>query len=432
MKKLQVLLLGAALAGTHPVHALINDGKFGDSGELFISVYDEAGQKSYYKDLGVTMAQFLNGQGCFAGDLAADPNFAAFRGKSGLVYNIAAVNPLAKDSGNLATWGYLATSSQGASIFPTTFNLIDNAKQKIQGYIGALNVDPFEGRPEQIAEHRSGVFASGDLAYHGRGTWGPSMGQSVKGNTEGQVDRELEFYFVNNPTGADNAGKATRYGAWTLSSAGQLAYAGTGTTAQCAGTATNRAPTAVVASPTLSVEVNTLATLDGSGSSDPDNGPQPLSFAWKQTSGPSAALANATQAKASFTPAQAGTYVFELTVSDGKDSATAQATVTARTALPTGPYIRISAPAAWKARQRKTIGWTTQQVDAGMPVSIQFSKNGGAKYRTIKSLANRRKAFVWRPVKSHVTQQGVLRLCVKPTRKIKTPVCDQLNITVQP
>lgn len=433
MKKLQALLFGAALTGIHPVHALINDGKFGDPGELFISVYDEAGQKSYYKDLGVTMAQFLNGQGCFAGNLAADANYAAFLGKPGLVYNIAAVYPLVKDAANIPaniqTWGYLATSSQGAGIFNASWNAIDNAEQKIQGYIANLNVVAFTNAAGQADQNISGVFGASDPGYHGSPTWGSTLGHAVSGSTEGTPDQALEFYFVNNTTGDDKGKQVAKLGTWTLSSAGQLGYAGTGTSASCA--ATNQPPIAKVASASQSVDVNTQATLDGSGSSDPDNGPAALSYAWKQTSGPAVALANATQAKASFTPTQAGTYTFELTVGDGKDSAKAQATVTAKTALPTGPYIRIGAPATWKAKQKQTIGWTTQQVDAGMAVSIQFSKNGG-KLKTIKSLANKKKVFAWKPVKSQVTQQGVLRLCVKPNKKTKIPVCDQINITVQP
>lgn len=236
MKKLQAILLGAALAGTHPVHALINDGKFGEPGELFVSIYDEAGQQSYYKDLGVNVAQFLAGQGCIPGNLAQDPNYAKFLNKPGLAYNVAAVNPLASDRSNITTWGYLATSSQGASIFNAAWNAIDNTKQKIQAYIGYLNVDAFTNAPGQASQNLSGVFGPSDPGYHGSPIWGATMGHSVAGSTEGALDQPLEFYFVNNSTGDDKGKQVTKLGTWTLSSAGQLSYAGTGTTTICTGT----------------------------------------------------------------------------------------------------------------------------------------------------------------------------------------------------
>jgi hypothetical protein len=75
------------------------------------------------------------------------------------------------------------------------------------------------------------------------------------------------------------------------------------------------------------VLVNTLVTLDGSASSDPDAGPNPLTHAWAQLSGPSVTLAGAGQAQATFTPASPGTYVFQLEVSDGLATAQDQVTI---------------------------------------------------------------------------------------------------------
>jgi hypothetical protein len=69
------------------------------------------------------------------------------------------------------------------------------------------------------------------------------------------------------------------------------------------------------------VSANTLVTLDGRASSDPDNGPQPLSYAWTQISGSSVTLANANTAQPTFTPSAAGSYAFRLAVSDGAASA---------------------------------------------------------------------------------------------------------------
>jgi hypothetical protein len=436
MKTLQTILLGAALAGSYPAHALINDGKFvdegGGAGELFIAVFDQAGQKSYYQDLGVAMDQFMAGQGCFVGHLAADPNYADFLAAQGLVYNIAAVNPLRTDQSNITAWGYLATSSQGKDIFNANFNAIDNTKQKIQGYIGNLNVLPFTNAPGQASENKSGVFQAGEPGFYGNPSWGSNFGQSVRGSTEGKPGEALDFFLVNNSNGRPDGEQVSKLGAWTLTSGGELSYSGTGTTAVCDRSSANQPPTAVIANPSQTVDVNAQVTLDGSGSSDPDNGPSPLTYQWVRTGGPDVTLTGADQAMASFTPAQAGNYVFQLTVSDGKDSsAPATATVTVSVPLPTGPFIRINAPGVFKVKQRQTINWITQQVDSKMTVKVQFSKGGGAKFKTLGTPKEKKKSFSFKPKKSFVTEQGVLQLCVKPAKK-QAEVCDRQNVVVQP
>ena len=71
------------------------------------------------------------------------------------------------------------------------------------------------------------------------------------------------------------------------------------------------------AGPDQNVTVNTLVTLNGSGSNDPDGGPSPLTFSWAQLSGPAVTLNNPNTASPTFTPTTTGTRVFRLTVSDG-------------------------------------------------------------------------------------------------------------------
>jgi predicted outer membrane repeat protein len=76
------------------------------------------------------------------------------------------------------------------------------------------------------------------------------------------------------------------------------------------------------AGPDQSVSVGQLVTLNGSGSSDPDNN-LPLSYAWTQSGGPSVTLSGANTATPSFTPTVTGVYTFTLVVTDSTGLASA-------------------------------------------------------------------------------------------------------------
>jgi hypothetical protein len=90
-------------------------------------------------------------------------------------------------------------------------------------------------------------------------------------------------------------------------------------------------PPVANAGPDQNVSTGATVSLNGSGSSDPDGGPSPLSYSWSQLSGPSVTLNNPNTATPTFTAATAGSYVFRLTVSDGAASASDDVTVTATT-----------------------------------------------------------------------------------------------------
>lgn len=89
----------------------------------------------------------------------------------------------------------------------------------------------------------------------------------------------------------------------------------------------NQVPTAD-AGGDQTVPVNTKATLDGSGSSDPDG--DTLTYVWTQREGPALIfLTGPRTARPSFTPARVGVYRFRLVVNDGTDdSAPDEVTVT--------------------------------------------------------------------------------------------------------
>jgi hypothetical protein len=75
------------------------------------------------------------------------------------------------------------------------------------------------------------------------------------------------------------------------------------------------------------VNVGTVVLLNGRGSTDPDNGPNPLTYSWVQSGGPQVTLNGANTATPNFTPNMAGTYTFTLTVSDGQASAEDQVVI---------------------------------------------------------------------------------------------------------
>jgi uncharacterized membrane protein len=83
------------------------------------------------------------------------------------------------------------------------------------------------------------------------------------------------------------------------------------------------------------IAMGATATLDGSHSTDPDNGPGSLSFLWHLSSiAPNSQLANSNLAAASsaaptMTPDQPGSYVLRLAVNDGLDESYANTSVAA-------------------------------------------------------------------------------------------------------
>jgi hypothetical protein len=78
---------------------------------------------------------------------------------------------------------------------------------------------------------------------------------------------------------------------------------------------TDNVPIAVAKGPPSGYVGDSLA-LDGTESHDPAGAA--LTYAWTQVSGPTVALQNSGSAMASFSPRENGTYVFQLTVSNGQ------------------------------------------------------------------------------------------------------------------
>lgn len=362
-------LLATLLSGSGSAFALIDSGTYGTPGELFLSVYDPASSRSYYRDLGVNLADFLTNP-ALSVDLASDAGFADFKGVSGLVYNIAATYPLLEDFSNLESWGYLATSSGGESIFDSGFNALDGSKQILSSYIGALNPEPFTGNAREIAENLSGVFQSGEAGYFDEGTWGESMGGLVGGNTTGKPGEPLPFFHINNQTG-EETGIVTRLGFWLLGTDGKLSFAA----------GSGNLPPVAQAGEDRVVGQGSTVSLSGFASNDPDNGPGTLTFRWKQIDGASVTLSGADTASASFRADSPGVFTFRLTVSDGAAPGEDEVRITVSDASTNQPPLaRAGADRAVLAGSVVTLdAGASQDADQGpLPLTYAWSQVSGA------------------------------------------------------
>ena len=88
----------------------------------------------------------------------------------------------------------------------------------------------------------------------------------------------------------------------------------------------NTAPIAD-AGPDQEVNAGDTVTLDGTGSTDPDE--DELTYSWVQTAGPAVTLTGATTAQPTFTaPTGPATLTFELTVDDGAAPTPTRSTIT--------------------------------------------------------------------------------------------------------
>jgi hypothetical protein len=422
MKKIQTLLVAALVAGSHQASALIDDSKFGTPGELFISVWDEAGGKSFYKDLGISMTDFLDGKACFQGDFTADPNWAGFANAANLKFNIAAVNSLLTDRSNITKWGYLATSADGQGIFNGDWSGVDNTRQKIQGYIGDLNYPTaFAKLPGQAEENKSGVFQAAGIGYTGKPSWNQTMGRSVKGNTLGTAGRPVDFYFVNNANGQPGGAMIAKLGSWTLN-AGKLTFAGAGSAPV--------SPACGGGGGTNNVKLTISKTGNGNVTSTPAGINCGSTCAADFPAGTKVTLTAKSDAGASFTGwgnACSGT----ATTCDVTLNAAANASATFSAAPANTPSINLTAPASWKVKAGQAINWTSTGLPSKAKVTLQFSKNGGAKYANLKPGLQTAGSFTWKPAASHVTTSGVLRACAKPDPKKSAQVCsNNVNIVV--
>lgn len=136
--------------------------------------------------------------------------------------------------------------------------------------------------------------------------------------------------------------------------------------------AVNSLPT-VSAGNELTVNLGTPVTLAGSAS---DGDGDALTYSWSRTggSGPAVTLANAASARASFTPTQAGSYLFSLTVLDSRGgSAAAEVTILANTL----PVASAGPPRTVPFGSPVTLAGTASDAD-GDPLAFSWARKSSA------------------------------------------------------
>jgi len=171
-------LLAAALASAlaAPAFAKIDDSFATPDGELFWSIIDQNGERSYTRDLGVNLQEFLDG-------VAA--------GQTWTIENDATLNQFLAETaaGNVLVWNIgatdavpinrmLSTAVPGETL-PTFTNLnISQFNDQTDIYIGSSNA--LESHLSEADGSHIATAADGP-AYGGAATWGASFGGRAQG-----------------------------------------------------------------------------------------------------------------------------------------------------------------------------------------------------------------------------------------------------------
>ncbi len=186
-------------------------------------------------------------------------------------------------------------------------------------------------------DHQS--VQSGDtITLDGTGSSDPDNGDSISyswSQTSGDTVT-LSNSTVSSPTFTAPTGPAVLVFELSVTDTGSLSS--TDTVNVTVAAPPNRMPVAD-AGPDQAVDSGAAVTLDGTGSSDPDNGDS-ISYSWSQTSGDTVTLSNSTVSSPTFTaPTGPAVLVFELSVTDtGSLSSTDTVNVTVA-APPNSPPI---------------------------------------------------------------------------------------------
>jgi hypothetical protein len=137
----------------------------------------------------------------------------------------------------------------------------------------------------------------------------------------------------------------------------------------------NRVPTADAGENQTVLVMNTVS-LDGSGSTDPEE--DPLDYLWSQVEGPEPVLLERTStSRAWFTPAQVGAYRFQLTVNDGTDSSPPDHVTVTAVSENHAPVALTSGVSSEEIGDPVTLDGTASYDPDGDPLAYQWAQTGG-------------------------------------------------------
>ena len=137
----------------------------------------------------------------------------------------------------------------------------------------------------------------------------------------------------------------------------------------------NRVPTAD-AGEDQTVLVGSTVSLDGSGSTDPEE--DPLDYLWSQVEGPEpVVLEGASTSNAWFTPTQVGAYRFQLVVNDGTDSSPPDDVTVTAVSENSAPVAVTSGVSSVEIGDPVTLDGTASYDPDGDPLAFQWAQTGG-------------------------------------------------------
>jgi len=237
--KIKTLVAAMALAAISTgANAAIVQGSAQTDGELFLTVFDEAGQQSYALDLGFTVNQMTaDNSSTRTYDLTTfDNNFAGFAGNTNLRYTVTGANTEVGSTrrGTTTQFGFMTTTSGtvdtviaagGANQADATgiVNNINNMARNSNASAGT----PYNPTTTNGDLNVSNVALIGEIGYYADSSWGDTIGN--RGIVASDlVDSSMTMYTVR-VNNADSGGPmlVDAIGSWLLTSSGQLTYTNT-------------------------------------------------------------------------------------------------------------------------------------------------------------------------------------------------------------
>jgi hypothetical protein len=99
-------------------------------------------------------------------------------------------------------------------------------------------------------------------------------------------------------------------------------------------------------------------------------------------------------------------------------------------AAPTGPFVQLLAPnggQVLKANVRQMVQWDSRNLRASQRLTLQFSKDGGGRWASLRTGLRASGRFVWAPTRAQATTLGKMRICL--LSRNSPQVCDESDQT---